>query len=182
MWGLNSKESSVLKNWCFRTAVLEKTLESPLDCKEIKPVNPKENQPLIFVGRTEAEAETPRLWPSDVKSRLTGKDLDAGKYWGQEEKEVVDDEIIGWHHWLNGYGFEQTLVDSEEQGSLVCCSPWCRKESNRTEWLNNNLYRLMDSCLIQLVIRHCYYLFSFLFWLSLHLILFLQLYWDVFDM
>ena len=106
--------------------VLEKTLESPLDCKEIKPVNPKGNQSWIFIGRTaaEAEAEAPVLWPPDVKSQLIGKDPDPGKDWGQEEKGATEDEMVGWHHRRNGHEFEQTPGDSEGQGSLVCCSPW----------------------------------------------------------
>ena len=94
--------------------VLEKTLESPLDSKKVKPVNPKENQPWIFIVRTDTEAETPILWPPDVKSRLIEKDPDAGKDWGQEEKGRTDDEMVGWHHWLNAHKFEQTLGDSEE--------------------------------------------------------------------
>ena len=99
MWELDYKESWVPKNWCFWTVVLEKTLESPLDCKDIKPVNPKGNQSWIFIGGTDAEA--PILWPHDMKNWLTGKDPDAGKHWGQEEKETTEDEIIGWHHQLN---------------------------------------------------------------------------------
>ena len=105
----------------FESFLLEKTLESPLDSM-IKPVNPKGNQPWIFIGRTDAEA--PKLWPSDVNSRLTGKDPDTGKDWGKGEKEVTKDEIVGWHHWLNGHEFEQAPGDSEGQGSLACCSPW----------------------------------------------------------
>ena len=112
------------KKWCFLIVVLEKTLESTMDCKEIKPVNPEGNQPWILTGRTDAEAEAPVLWPPDVKSRLIGKDPDAGKDWGQEEKEATEDEMAGWHHWLNGHEFEQTLGDREGQGSLVCCNPW----------------------------------------------------------
>ena len=110
----------------------EKTLESPLDSKEIKLVNPKENQPWIFTGRTDAEAEAPILWPSDAKSWFIRKDPDAGKYWGQGEKGVTEDKMVGWHHWHNGYEFEQTLGDSEEQRSLVCCSSWGWKKSNMT--------------------------------------------------
>ena len=125
---LSSSSSSITK--------MEKTLESPLNCKEIKPVNPKGNQPWIFIGRTDAEA--PILWPPDVTSRLIGKDPDAGKDWGQEKKGVIEDEMVGWHHWLNGHEFEQTLRDSESQGSLACCSSWGCKESDTTEWLNNN--------------------------------------------
>ena len=110
--------------------MLEKTLESPLDSKEIKPVNPKGNQPWIVIGRTDAEA--PILWPPDVKSQLIGKDPDAEKDWSQEEKGTTEDEMVGWHHRLNGHEFEQTLGDSEGQESLVCCSPWGRKESDTT--------------------------------------------------
>ena len=120
-WELDS-EGWVPKKWCF-WIVLEKTLEGPLDSKEIKPINPKGNQPWIFIGRTDAEAEAPILWPPDVKSRLVGKDPDAEKYWGQEEKGATENEMVGWHHQLNGYEFEQALRDSEEQVSLVCYSP-----------------------------------------------------------
>ena len=130
MWQLYHKESWVLKNWCFLTVVLEKTLERPLDCKEIKPVNLKGNQPWIFIGRTDAEAEAPILWPPDGKSPLTGKDADAGKDWKQEEKGTTEDEMVGWHHRLKGHEFEQVPGDSEGQGSLACCSPWGRKESD----------------------------------------------------
>ena len=116
---------------CFWTVVLKKTLESPLDSKEIKPVNPKGNQPWIFIGRTGAEAEAPTLRPPDVNSQLTGKDPDAGKDWGQE-KAVTEDETVGWHHLLSGHGFEQTLGDGEGQGSLACCSPRGCKASDMT--------------------------------------------------
>ena len=105
----------------------EKTLESPLNSKEIQPVHPKGNQSWIFIGRTEAEAEAPILWPPDAKSQLTGKDPDVRKDWGREEKGVTEDEMVGWHHRLSGHEFEQTLGDSEGQGSLVCCSPWGHK-------------------------------------------------------
>ena len=130
-WELDHKECWTLKNWCFLTVVLEKTLESPLDSK-IKPVHPKGNQPWRFTRRTDAEAEAPVFWPLDSKNWLIGKDPDAGKDWGQEEKGVTEDEMVGWHHWLNGYEFEQTLGDSEGQGSLACCSPWGRKELDMT--------------------------------------------------
>ena len=106
MWELNYKESWVLKNWCFWTVVLEKTFESPLDSKEIKPVNPKENQFWIFIGRTDAEAETPILWLPDAKNRLIGKDPDAGKDWRWEEKGMTEDGMVGWHHWRDGQEFE----------------------------------------------------------------------------
>ena len=135
MWELDYKESWALKNWCFWTVVLEKTLESPLDCKEIQPVHPKEDQSWIFVGRTDAEAETPILWPSDVKNWLIWKDPDAGKDWRQEEKRMTGDEMVGWHHQLDGQEFEQAPEVDDGQGSQVCCSPWCCKESDTTEWL-----------------------------------------------
>ena len=106
MWALDHKEGWVLKNWCFWTVVLEKTLERPLDCREIKPVNPKRNQSWIFIGRTDAEAETPILWPPDVKNWLIRKDPDAGKDWRQEEKGSTEDEMVGWHHQLNGHESE----------------------------------------------------------------------------
>ena len=133
MWELDYKESWVPKNWCFWTAVLEKTLESPLDCKEIQPVPPKGNQSWIFTGRTDAEAEALILWPPDRKNWLIWKDPDAGKDWGQKKKGATEDETIKWHHWLNGHEFEQTLGDSEGQGRLACCSPWGHKKSNTTE-------------------------------------------------
>ena len=116
--------------------MLEKTLRSPLECKEIQPVNPKGNLSWIFTGRTDAEA--PMLWPLDMKSRLTGKDPDAGKDWGQEEKRGDRGRKVGRYHWLNEHESEQTLRDGEGQKSLACCSPWDHKESDLTEWLNNN--------------------------------------------
>ena len=131
MWELDCKERWALKNWCFWTVVLEKTLESPLDSKEMKPVNPKGNQPWTFTGRTDTEAEASIIWPPEVKSQLIGKDPDAGKDWRQEEKGTTEDEMIGWHHWLSGHEFEQIQGDSEGQGSLVCCSPWGRKDWTR---------------------------------------------------
>jgi len=130
------KKGWVLKNWCFWTVVLEKSLESPLDCKEIKPVSPKENQSWILIAKTDAEAETPILWPPDVKNGLIGKDPDAGKDWRWEEKGMTEDEMVGWHHWLDGHEFEQASGVSDGQGSLACCSPWGRKELHVTEWLN----------------------------------------------
>ena len=127
MWELDHKEDWALKNWWFWIVVLGKILESPLDCMEIKPVSPKGNQPWIFTGRTDAEAEAPILWPPNVKSQFIRKDPDAGKDWRQEEKGITEDEIIRWHHQLNGHEFKQTLGDSGEQRSLSCCSPWgCR--------------------------------------------------------
>ena len=137
MWELDHKESWVPKNWCFWTVVLEKTFDSPLDCKEIKPVHSKENQCWIFIRMTEAEAEAPIFWPPDEKSWLIRKDPDAGKYWGQE-KGMTEDQRVGWPHWLDAHEFEQTLGDGEGQGGLVRCCPWGHKESDTTEWLNNN--------------------------------------------
>jgi len=136
MWELDHKESWAQKNWCFWTVVLEKTLESPLDCKEIKPVHPKGYQCWVFIGRTDAEAEAPILWPSDTKSWLIGEDPDAGKDWRQEEKGMTEDEMLGWHHQLDGHEFEQAPRDGHGQGGLVCCSPWGCKELDTTEWLN----------------------------------------------
>ena len=138
MWELDHKKGWESKNWYFRTVVLEKTLESPLDCVEIKPVNPKGNQPWIFTGMTLPEAEAPILWPPDVTSWLIGKDSDAGKDWGQEENGATEYETIGRHHQLNGWEFEQTQRDSEGQESLACCSPQGHKKSDTTEWLNSN--------------------------------------------
>ena len=113
MWELDYKESWAPKNWCFWTVVLEKTLESPLDCKEIQPVNPKGDQSWVFSGRTDAEAETPILWPPDTKSWLIEKDPDAGKAWGQEEKGRTEDEMVGWHHQFNGHGLRELVMDRE---------------------------------------------------------------------
>ena len=124
------------KNWCFWTVALEKTLESPLDCKEIQPVHPKGNQSWIFIGGTNVEAETPLLWPPDVKNWLIGKDPHAGKDWRREEKGTREDEMLGWHHQLNGHESEQTPGVGDGQGGLACCSPWGCKESDTTEWLN----------------------------------------------
>ena len=136
MWELDYEESWALKNWCFLTVVLEKTLESPLDCKEIQPVHPKGNQSWVFIGRTDVEAETPILWPPDVKSWLIWKDPDAGKDWGQEEKGTTEDEMVGWHHWLNGHGFGWTPGVGDGQAGLACCGSWGHKESDMTERLN----------------------------------------------
>ena len=124
--------------------VLDKTLESPLDCKEIQPVHPKD-QSWIFIGRTDVEAETPMLWPPDGKSWLIRKDRDAGKDWRQEEKGTTEDEMFGWHHQFNGHEFEQAPGDGEGQGSLACCSPRSCKVLDTTEWLNNNNKREVDN-------------------------------------
>ena len=136
MWELDYKESWGPTNWCFWTMVLEKTLESPLDCKEIHPVHPKGDQSCVFIGRTDVEAETPVLWPLDVKSWLICKDPDAGKDWRWEEKGITEDEMVGWHHRLNGHEFEWIPGVGDGQGGLVCCSPRVHKELDTTEWLN----------------------------------------------
>ena len=136
MWKLDYKESWVLKNWCFWTLVLEKSLESHLDCKEIQLVHPKGNQFWLFIGRTDAESETPVLWPPDVKNWLIWKDPDSGKDWRQEEKGSTEDEVVRWHHRLNAHEFESTPAVGDGQGGLACCSPWRRKELDMTEWLN----------------------------------------------
>ena len=127
MWELNHK-GWAQRNWCFGTAMLEKTLGSPLDCEEIQPVNPKGNQPWVFLGRTDGEAEAPILWLPDAKSQLFGKDSDAGKDWGQKEKGMKEDESADWHHWLNGRESEWTPGVGDGQGGLACYSPWARRE------------------------------------------------------
>ena len=137
MWELDYKESWAPKNCCFWIVVLEKTLESPWDCKETQPVTPKGNQSWIFIGRTDAEAETPILWPPDVKNRLIRKHPNAGQEWRQGEKGMTEDKMVGWHHWFNGHEFKQAEGDGKEQESLVCCSPCGHKKSDTTEWLND---------------------------------------------
>ena len=136
MWELDYKESGAPMNSCFWNVVLEKILESSLDCKEIQPVHPKGNQSWIFTGRTDAKAETPILWPTDVKNWLIWKDCDARKDWRWEKKQMTEDEMVGWHHWLDGHDFEQALGVVHGQGSLACCSPRGYKELDMTEWLN----------------------------------------------
>ena len=137
MWELDYKESWALKNWCFWTVVIEKTLESRLDCKEIKPVDPTRNQSWILIGRTDAEADTPILWPHEnAKNWLTGKDPHAGKEWRQDEKGMTEVEMVGWHHWLKGHEFEEAPGVGEGQGSLAYCTPWGHKESYTIEQLN----------------------------------------------
>ena len=127
MWELDYKESWALKNWCFWIVVLEKILESPLDCKEIQPVHPKGNQFWIFTGGTGAEAETPILWPLDVKNWLIWKDPNTGNDWRQEEKGTTEDEMVGWHHRLIGYEFEHAPGVGDGKGSLAICSSWGHK-------------------------------------------------------
>ena len=134
-WTIKKPEHRQIDAWAV---VLEKTLESPLDCKEIQPVNPKRNQPWVFTGRTDAEAEAPILWPPDTKSWLIGKAPDYGKDRRQEEKGMTEDEMVGWHHRCNGHEFEQAPGDGEEQGSLACYSSWHCKQLDMTEQLNNN--------------------------------------------
>ena len=135
MWDLDHKEGWVPKNWCFWTVVLVKTLESTLDCKEIQTVHPKGNQTWISIGRSNAKAETPILWPSDVKSWLIRKDLDAEKDW-RLEKGMTEDEMSGWHHWLDGYESEWTPGVADVLGGLACCNSRGRQDSERTEVLN----------------------------------------------
>ena len=129
------------QNWCFWTVVLEKTLESPLDYKEIQSVHPIGNQSWIVIGRTDVEAETPILWLPDAKNWLVGKDPDVGKDWRREEKGITEDEMVGWHHCLDGHEFEKALGVGDGQGSLACCSPLGHKESDMTEWLNWLTYK-----------------------------------------
>ena len=136
MWELDCEEGWASKNWCFWTVVLEKTLESPLDCKEIQPVPSKGDQSWVFFGRNDAEAETPVLWPPHAKSWLIGKDSDAGRDWGQEEKGTTEDAMAGWHRQLDGCEFEWTLGVGDGQGGLACCNSWGRKELDTTERLN----------------------------------------------
>ena len=136
MWELDCSESWAPKNWCFWTVVLEKTLESALDCKEIQPVHSEGDQPWDFFRRNDAKAETPVLWPPHVKSWLIGKDSDAGRDWGQEEKGTPEDEMAGWHHWLDGHESEWTPGVGDRQGGLACCDSWGGKELDTTERLN----------------------------------------------
>ena len=158
MWELDCEEGWTPKNWCFWTVMLEKALESPLDCKEIQPVHSEGDPSWVFFGRTEAKAETPILWPADAKSWLIGKDSDAGRDWRQEEKGMTEDDMAGWHHRLNGCESEWTPGDGDVQGGLVCCDSWGRKvldvkswtrlsdwtELNWTEWLLQLPYQGRD--------------------------------------
>ena len=136
MWELDCEDSWAPKNWCFWTVVLEKTLESPLECKEIQPVHSEGDQSWVFFGKTDAKAETPVLWPPHVKCWLIGKDSDAGRDWGQEEKGMTEDELAGWHHRLDGCESEWTPGVGDGQGDLACYDSWGRKESDTTERLN----------------------------------------------
>ena len=150
MWmrELDCEEGWAPKNWCFWTVVLEKTLENLLDCKEIQLVHSEGYQPWDFFGRTDAKAETPVLWPPHGKSWLIGKDSDAGRDWGQEKKGMTEDEMAGWHHWLDGCESEWTPGVGDRQGDLACWDSWGRKESDRTERLNWT--ELMQYCSLQL--------------------------------
>ena len=159
MWELDCEERWALKNWCFWTVVLEKMLESPLDCKEIQPVHPKGDQSWVLFGRNDAKAEAPVLWPPHEKSWLIGKDSDAGRDWGQEEKGTTEDEMAGWHHQLDGHESEWTPGVGDGQGGLVCCDSWGRRESDTTERLNwTELSCSIDPCI-------CFGTGTMLFWL-----------------
>ena len=154
--------TSYLKK-CFWTMMLEKALKSPLDWKEIKPVNPKGNQSWIFIGRTDTETEAPILWPPNAKNWLNGKDPEAGKDWSQEEKGMTEEEMVGWHHQLDGHEFEQALGVGDRQGGLACCSPWGHKESDMTErltelnWLTSKeIWR----CIRCTLVRECHFYYE----------------------
>ena len=136
MWELDYKESWVSKNWCFWTVVLEKTLESLLDCKEVQPVHSKGDWSWVFIGKTDVEAETLILWPPDAKSWLIWKHPDGGKDLGQEENRTTEDEMVGWYHWLDGHGFGRPLGVDDGHRGLACCGSWGRKELHTTERLN----------------------------------------------
>ena len=159
MWELDHKESWVPKNWCFWTVMLEKTLESPLDSKEIQPVHPKGNQSWMFIGRTDVEAETPILWPPDAKSWPIWKDPNAGKDWRQEEKGSTEDEMVVWHHRLDGHEFEQAPGVGDGQVGLECCSPWGVRHDWATElncYGSRNWYSFLKNDLL----IHLAYTFS----------------------
>ena len=136
MWELDYKESWAPKNWCFWTVVSEKTLENPLDCKEIQPVHPKGDQSWVFHWKDWCWSWNSNTLSTDVKNWLIRKDPDAGRDWGQEEKGMTEDKMVGWHHWLNGHGFGWTRGVGDGQGGLACCSSWGHKELDTTEWLN----------------------------------------------
>ena len=146
LWELDHKEGWVPKNWCFWTVVLEKTLESPLDCKEIQPVNPQGTRPWIFIGKTDAEAEAPILWLPDATSQLTGKEPDAGKDWRQKEKETTEDEMVGWHHQLNGHEFKWTLGEGEGRGNLLQSM---ETQSVWHDWVTEQQQQMRTSCIAQ---------------------------------
>ena len=154
IWELDYKESWALKNCCFWTVV--KTLENPLDCKEIQPVHPKGDQSWVFTGRTDVEAETPILWPPDAKNWLIWKDSDAGKDWRQEGKRMTENEMVGWHHWLNGHEFEQVPGVGDGQGSLACCSPWGHRI--RHDWVTKLRQKIFEKILLTLAYSNTYFL------------------------
>ena len=156
MWELDCEVNWVPKNWCFWTMVLEKTLESPLDCKEIQPVHSKGDQSWVFFGRNNAKAEKPIFWPPHVKSWLIGKDSDAGRDWGHEEKETTEDEMAGWHHQLDGHESEWTPGVGDGQGGLACCNSWSSKESDTIEWLNST--ELKSSILVKFPLTQLFFL------------------------
>ena len=169
MWQLDCEEGWAPKNWCFWTVVLEKTLESPLDCREIQPVHSKGDQSWYFFGRTDAKAETPVLWPPHVKSWLTGKDFWCWEDWGQEEKGTTEDEMVGWHHQLNGHGFGWTLGVGDGQGGLVCCDSWDHRVGHN--WATELNWTELTLFLPFLYLRICFFvpLFLWLFgWLMNH--------------
>ena len=149
MWELDHKESWVLKSWCFWTVVLEKTLESPLDCKEIKSVNPKRNETWMFIGRTDAEAETPILWSPHVKSWLIREAPDDGRDWRQEEKGTTEDEMVGWYHWLDGHNFEQAPGVGDGQGNLAGCITRIRSQTQLNSW--TDLRELFRHCVAEVI-------------------------------
>ena len=151
MWELDCEESWALKYWCFWTVVLEKTPESPLACKEIQPVHSEGDQSWVFFGRNDAKAETPVLWPPDAKSWLIGKDSGTGRDWGQENKGTKQDEMAGWHHWLNGHEFEWTPGVGDGQGGLACCNSWGRKGSDTNEQLKWT-ESLVKPCIYELIL------------------------------
>jgi len=173
MWELDCEEGWAPKNWCFWTVVLEKSLESPLDCKDIQPVHSEGDQPWDFFGRNDAKAETPVLWPHHVKCWLIGKDSDAGRDWGQEEKGMTEDEMAGWHHWLDGRESQWTPGVCDGQGGLACCDSWGHKESDRTDWSDliwSDLIVCLDS--YQNMWRNLY-----LIWFHSSLLCILNLFW-----
>ena len=167
MWELDHKEDWIPKNWCFPTVVLEKALESPLDCKEIQPVKPKGNQPWIFTGRNGAEAETPILWPPDTKNQLTGEERGSGKDWGQWEKGAAEDDMGGWHHWLDGHESEQTQGDSEGQRILAYFQGVANSRTRLSKWTTITLdlatnYLLISKTEIRIIVNKSFSMVSLL--------------------
>ena len=196
MWELDCEESWAPKNWCFWTVVLKKTLESPLDCKEIQPVHSKGDQSWVFIGRTDAKAETPVLWPPLAKSWLIGKDSDAGRDWGQEEKGTTEYEMSGWHYQLDGHEFWWTPGVGDGQGGLVHCNSWGCKESDTTEWLNWTEWktrRQLRRDIIIIIIKiyhgkslqtHIYYIHVHVtfFWLFIQILKFQMNFWLIYSL